>query len=195
MPRNPHKTPCQTPGCRSWAMRGYTHCRTHRDPELGPRGGGAPLANLNALKTGDHTHPLPAPDLQHLARQLVQQPGQLPYHLGLAAQSIHSRTQADPFRTLLALRASLSDLIPQVAIGLFTTEMDALLRRLPPSQRGPVLHTVRQQVGRQAPQAALFTLRSLMTEFEKSQKTSTGTTTPSGTAPSQTGPCGGPSRG
>jgi hypothetical protein len=67
----------------------------------------------------------------------------------------HCRTQADPVKTLLALRASLSDLIPQVAIGLFTAEMEAFLRRLPPSQRRPVLHTVRQRVGRQAPQAAL----------------------------------------
>jgi hypothetical protein len=31
MPRNPHKTRCQVPGRRNWAMRGHTHCRSHRD--------------------------------------------------------------------------------------------------------------------------------------------------------------------
>jgi hypothetical protein len=33
-------------------MRGRTHCRSHSDPELGPRGGGAPQGNLNALYAG-----------------------------------------------------------------------------------------------------------------------------------------------
>ena len=60
MPRNPHKTRCQTPNCRSWAMRGRTHCRTHSDRELGPRNAGAPQSNLNALKDGQHAHPLPS---------------------------------------------------------------------------------------------------------------------------------------
>jgi hypothetical protein len=62
MPRNPNKTHCQAPGCkavlRTAAIRGHTHCRSHRDAELGPRGAGAPPGNLNALKTGQDAHPL-----------------------------------------------------------------------------------------------------------------------------------------
>ena len=75
MPRNLNKTPCQVPGCRSWAMRGHTHCRAHRDDELGPRGAGAPSGNLNALKHGHHAQPLPLPDVKHLARQIIEQEG------------------------------------------------------------------------------------------------------------------------
>jgi len=67
MPRNPRKTRCQTPGCRSWAIRGRTVCRSHLDDALGPRGGGAPQRNLNALKTGAHARPLAAADLHELA--------------------------------------------------------------------------------------------------------------------------------
>jgi hypothetical protein len=97
-------------------MRGHTRCRSHRDRELGPRGGGAPAGNLNALKTGDHTHPLPLLGLQRLVRQIARQPDQLPDHLHLVARSIHSRT-GDPHKTLIAFRALLTDLIPQVARG------------------------------------------------------------------------------
>jgi hypothetical protein len=51
MPRNPNKGRCQIPRCKAWAMRDHTHCRSHRDLELGPRGAGAPKGNFNALKT------------------------------------------------------------------------------------------------------------------------------------------------
>jgi hypothetical protein len=47
--------------------------------------------------------------------------------------------------------------------------VDALLRRLPPSQRGPVLRSIRQQVGRQAPQASLLSLRNLMVPLQEGQ--------------------------
>jgi hypothetical protein len=174
MPRNRNKKPCQVPGCRAWAMRGHTRCRSHHDPELAPRGGGAPQGNLNALKTGDGAHPLPVPDLHLLAGQVVRQPDQLPDLLDLVARSIHSRT-GDPLKTLVALRSVLADLIPQVAVALFKAEFNALLGRLPPSQQGSVLHAVRKQVERIAPETTLLRLRTLMIESEKSEKTSTGT--------------------
>jgi hypothetical protein len=50
MPGNLHKTRCQIPGCRNWAMCGHTHYRPRRDSELGPRGASAPHDNLNALR-------------------------------------------------------------------------------------------------------------------------------------------------
>jgi hypothetical protein len=182
MPRNPNKAPCQASGCHNWAMRGHTHCRSHRDRELGPRRGGAPPGNLNALRTGDHAHPLSPSDLRDLADQLIRQPDHLPEHLSLVAHSLHTRSGClrqskthDPYRTLVALRTVLSDLIPHLALGLFKTELAASLQRLPPSERGPLLRTVKKQLGHQAPEVALLSLRRLMIESQENKKTSTGT--------------------
>jgi hypothetical protein len=150
-------------------MRGHTRCRSHRDRELGPRGGGAPPGNLNALKTGEHAHPLSPNDLRLVASQVVRQPHQLPDHLDLIVRSIHSRT-SDPYNTLVALRAALSDLMPQVAVALFKTELDAQLRRIPPSQRGPLLRAVNKRLRCRTPEAALLSLRDTTFESEKSQK-------------------------
>jgi hypothetical protein len=177
MPRNLDKTPCQVPGCHSWAMHGHTRCRSHRDRELGPRGGGAPPGNLNALKTGQQAHPTPISDLRDVANQVILQPDQLPDCLHGLAGSIHSRTR-DPYRTLIAFRALLSDLIPLVATNLFIAEMRTLLGRLPPARRSTVATTFRKQMERQSPEAALLSLRGLIIESEKSKKTSTGTNPP-----------------
>jgi hypothetical protein len=174
MPRNRDKAPCQIPGCRNWAMRGHAHCRSHRDRELGPRGGGAPPGNLNALKTGDHTHPLPLSELRPLADQLVRQPDQLPDLLDPIVRSIHSRIR-DPQKALVALQTTLADFRQQVAVALFKTEVDTLLRRLPPSQRGRLLRTLKEQAGPWVSEATILSLRRLMVEFEKNSKTSTGT--------------------
>jgi hypothetical protein len=72
MTRNPNKTPCQHPGCRNWAMRGHTLCRSHRDPELGPRSRGEPRSHPNAHRTADHAHPLPSLDLVQLVKDLAR---------------------------------------------------------------------------------------------------------------------------
>ena len=174
MPRNRDKAPCQVRGCRNWAMRGHAHCRSHRDRELGPRGGGAPPGNLNALKTGDHTHPLPLSDLHPLADQLVRHPGQLPDLLDPVVRSIHSRIR-DPYKALVALQTTLTDFRQQVAIALFKTEAGALLRRLPSSQQGHLLRTLKEQTGPWITEATFPSIRRLMVEFEKNTKTSTGT--------------------
>jgi hypothetical protein len=174
MPRNPDKTPCQVPGCHNWAMRGHTRCRSHRDRELGPRRGGAPPGNLNAIKTGHQAHPASLSDLRDVARQVVLQPEQLPDCLHRLAASVHSRTR-DPYRALVAFQALLSDLIPLVATDLFMAEMRTLLGRLPPERQSAVVRALRRQTGRQSPEAALLSLRGLDIESEKSKKTSTGT--------------------
>jgi hypothetical protein len=160
MPRNPDKTHCQVPGCRSWAMRGHTRCRAHRDAELGPRGAGAPHGNLNALKHGRHAHPLPPPDLEHLARHLVEQPADLPFQIGLAVQSLQART-ADPLMALVALRRLLSQLIPIVATRLFAAELQALLRDLPPAWHARLRALIHQSVPRDSPEGKLLLLRNL----------------------------------
>ena len=174
MPRNPSKTRCQRPGCRSWAMRGHSLCRSHRDDELGLRAGGAPHHNLNAVKTGAHAHPLASLNLVQLAKDLVHHSDDLPDHLGIAIQSIHARTR-HPYKTLVALRTALSRLLPLVAAQLFAAKVDAILRELPPSQRRPFLTAVRQRATGRLPQNSLDPVREWVIESQKNRKTSTGT--------------------
>ena len=174
MPRNPSKTRCQKPGCRSWAMRGHSLCRSHRDNELGLRGGGAPQHNLNALKTGAHAHPLASLNLAQLAKDLVHHPDDLPDHLGIAIQSIHARTR-HPYKTLVALRTALSRLLPLVAAQLLAAKVKAVLSELPPSQRRPFLIAVRQRAAGPRPLNSLDSIRQWVIESQKNRKTSTGT--------------------
>jgi len=160
MPRNLHKTACQVPGCRAWAMRGHTRCRAHRDAELGPRGAGAPPGNLNALKHGHHSHLLPPPDLERLADHILEEPGDLPFQVGLAAQSLHART-GDPLLTLVALRRLLSQLADRLAVRLFAAELKALLRDLPPERRGEVLDLIVKSAARRNPADMVRFLRKI----------------------------------
>jgi hypothetical protein len=168
MPRNRDKSPCHVTGCRNWSMRGHTHCRSHRDRELGPRGGGAPPANLNALKTGDHAHPLSPTDLNQLAAQLVREPDSLPAILDGVVRSVHSRAP-DPYCCLAALRVAVIGLREWVAAHLLTTEAQDWLLQLPPSQRASALQAL-QWLRYLHPDAALSSLRALMIEFEKRQE-------------------------
>ena len=160
MPRNPNKRPCQVPGCHSWAMRGHTRCRAHRDAELGPRHGGAPRHNLNALRTGRDAHPLPPDERTHLIRQLISDPEQLPSHLQPVIASIHART-GDPFKTLVALQALLAEVLPLLAKFLFATEFEQLLRRLPSGQRSAFATTALRHASSLPPEAGLSLLRAL----------------------------------
>lgn len=160
MPRNRNKAPCQVPGCRNWAMRGHTRCRAHRDAELGPRGGGAPPGNLNAVRTGRHAQPVPPGDLSNLAHQLVADPQHTPQHLEPLLASIHGRA-GDPFKTLVALQAAFAELLPLLAQRLFAAELDHLLRRLPPHQASAVLTTVRRNTPSRDPGTCLAFLRRL----------------------------------
>jgi hypothetical protein len=134
MSRNPHKTRCQVPGCRNWAMRGHTHCRPHLDAVLGPRGAGAPPGNLNALRTGHHAQPLSPDELDQLVQAILRAPHQLPHHLDRTIQSIHRRCQ-EPVKTLLALQALLPAILSRVADDLFIVELHAFRQQLPPARQ------------------------------------------------------------
>ena len=151
-------------------MRGHTHCRSHRDAELGPRGAGAPPRNLNALKTGLDAHPMPRPGVRLLAHQLVQEPDRLPGRLHHEVQSIHTRT-GDPFKTLVTLRALVNDLTPRVANELFTAELDAALQVLPPSLRTHFQVTVWKHALRRPPQEKLLLLRSMVNSVSENTRT------------------------
>ena len=167
MPRNPHKVHCQVLGCRAWAMRGSTRCRAHRDAELGPRGAGAPPHNLNALKHGHYSHPLPPPDLEHLAGCAIEQPDDLPFQIGLAVQSLQARI-GDPLMTLIALRRLLSQLTTMIATRLFTSELQAYLHNLPLPLRGKLMAMIQKSVPADSPERKVLLLRNL-------KKTITGT--------------------
>jgi hypothetical protein len=158
MPRNPDKTRCAVPGCRNWAMRGADRCRSHRDRELGPRGGGAPPGNLNALLHGRHAHPLPSRDLQALAGRLQSSPEQFPAQLAQVGQALHRKTR-DPYKTLVALRALHQALVPRAAADWFDAELEALLQPLPLPLRDRVQAVLQEHLGRLPPERRLATLR------------------------------------
>jgi hypothetical protein len=141
-------------------MRGQARCRAHRDAELGSRGAGPPPNNLNALKHGRHSHPLPLPDLAHLASHIATRPADLPLQIGLAARSLQARTD-DPLLTLAALRRLLSQLTPIVATCLFNAELQGLLQALPPPARPHVQAIVEQYVPQNDPKKALQILRKI----------------------------------
>jgi hypothetical protein len=172
MPRNPDKTRCTVPGCRAWAMHGHTRCRAHLDAELGPRGAGAPLHNLNALKHGQHSDPLPEPDFQCLVVTAVERPDDLALQVGLAVRRIQDRT-GDPFLTLVALRRLLSRLVDGVADALFTAELCETLRPLPPSVRERLQERIERLAVHKRPEDNLLLLRSI----RKRRKTIAGTGT------------------
>ncbi|MBN1316159.1 MAG: hypothetical protein JXA42_11840 [Anaerolineales bacterium] len=138
MPRNPNKTRCYYPHCKNWAMRGRTLCRAHRqfepDAKLEKGKGGAPRNNLNALKTGRHTHPASPPDLDELVRKIIYRPDEFPLAVGLAVQSIHERTQ-DPLSRILGLFRLVQELVPLVTNQLISIEVKNLLGFFPPEKQ------------------------------------------------------------
>jgi hypothetical protein len=141
-------------------MRGETRCRAHRDDELGPRGAGAPPGNLNALKHGRHSRPLPQPDLERLADRILKGPDDLPFQVGLAAQSLLTRA-ADPLLTLVFLCRLLSQLTDLVAARLIDTELHALLRDLPPEARGRARRAIASAAPRGSPVETLRFLKNV----------------------------------
>jgi hypothetical protein len=179
MPRNPHKTRCQVPGCRSWAMRSETICRAHRDFELGPRAAGAPAGNLNALKTGDRARPFPPPALNRLAATIVREPDRLSHHLDPIIQSLQERT-TDPHKALAALCAVLAQLLPFVSDHLVAAEMRAFVQRFPPEAQETLKPFLLKTIRRTPPGERLAYLRLIepMIESKINAKTINGTGTP-----------------
>ncbi len=161
MPPNPDKKRCAVPDCRAWAMRGQARCRSHRDAELGSRGAGAPPNNLNALKHGRHSRPLPLPDLECLAAAIIEQPDDLPDRVGLAARAIHTRAN-DPVLTLIATGRLLSQLASQVAAGLFDRQCQAYLHDLPAPLRERVQPALEQLANVCNPVERLLLLKKIV---------------------------------
>jgi hypothetical protein len=141
-------------------MRDHTHCRAHRDAELGPRGAGAPPGNLNALKHGRYSHPFSRSDLESLAAALIERPSDLFSHLDLAIQSIQART-GDPLMTLIALRVFIPQLTRVIAARLFIPELQALLQSLPPPRCLKVMAVIVKAVSGYSPERRLLFVRNV----------------------------------
>jgi len=102
------------------------------------------MNNLNALKTGLHTHPLPPPDLDRLANQVVHHPEEFPLDLGLAVESIHRRTR-DPLNRTLGLLRLVQQLLPLVSAELARIELKNLLEKIPPQKHESVLQIIKKR--------------------------------------------------
>ncbi len=170
MPRNPDKKRCSFPDCRAWAIRGTDPpvCSPHSGRCLayrfqhGRRGPGAPLHNLNALRSGERSQPIPNDSLQLIADHVLQHPDDLPYQIGIITQSILERTGPDPFQALVGLRVALRHLLPIIARPIFLTELqDFLQHHTLPVQR-PFLSAIRGIPRRYRPHDRLLILRSLI---------------------------------
>jgi hypothetical protein len=142
-------------------MRGRVRCRAHRDAVLGPRGAGAPLDNLNALKHGRYSDPFSPSDVESLARRAIERPADLPLQIGLAVHSLRDRI-GDPLSTLLALRRLLSQLTPILAAHLFDSELSAFLDPLPPPARAQARAIVERFTPDGSPEERILFLRKII---------------------------------
>jgi len=187
MPRNPSKTHCAVPGCHNWSMRDHTRCRAHRasssvgvrrDAEPGPRTVGAPRGNLNALKHGRYSNPLPEPDLERLVVVATQQSDDLAYRIALLVRAIQDRI-GDPsngaetpgirsFRTLLVVNRALVKLVDRLASTLLRAEIAETLSVLPPGVRERVQAELEAFTSRTSPTRALALFEKV--RRERSQK-------------------------
>jgi len=173
VPKNPNKRPCQTPGCRAWAMRGLNHCRSHSDHLLGRRAAGPPIGNRNAVKSGRNAHPVAPDKLKPLAFRITRHPDRLPQIIAETARSLHRRSH-DPVTTLLLLERTLQELIPFVSDNLFASQLDAYLRRCPLAERAGTRALIWKHALPMDPVARLRLIKAI--DDNISSKTITGKT-------------------
>jgi hypothetical protein len=67
MARNPNKQPCERNGCKNYAQRGSSYCRSHAPNAPPPNARGAEAANANAQRHGLYSHFFHPDDLEALA--------------------------------------------------------------------------------------------------------------------------------
>ena len=112
----PPERRCQHPGCRAWAMRGHSLCRSHRIPELGPTGGGAPQGNRNAFKHGFYSRAFTPQELREMSRIMKDEGLSLTHEIAILK--------------LLTRRVLLSEIQPAVAYALVCRGIGQLTRSL-----------------------------------------------------------------
>ena len=135
---------------------------------------GAPTGNLNALKHGCHSHPLPLPDLERLATAAISgEPGDFARQIDLAVRAIQARTgwsdaSGDPFLTLVALRRLLTQLAALVAGNLFDVELQAATELLPAPTRAYLHGRITRHAALLEPEARLLLLRKIKNRKKQS---------------------------
>ena len=164
MPRNPYKRRCVRPGCKGWAMRDHDLCRPHLDHVLGSRGAGAPMGNLNALKTGAGLNPLTVDQTRAIAHRLAEDPELLEEELVHLIRIFHrhrgsSTVVPRTLRTLLALQAVLKPLTDAHADILFDAELEIATSRFPAHARPEVRRRLWQVALRHSALNRLLQLR------------------------------------
>jgi hypothetical protein len=124
--------------------------------------------NLNALKHGRHSHPLPLPDLERLAADAIAgEPGDFACRIDRALRALQARTgwrdaSGDPFLTLVALRRLFSQLTALVAGKLFDAELQAAMGSLPRSVAKDPPDTVISGQGEHSRREAAVQARALL---------------------------------
>ena len=169
MPRNPDKKPCPYPACRAWAMRDRDYCRSHLDHVLGPRRAGAPIGNVNALKSGKYARPIPSKDIDELASLLLLNPEQFVYHIAQTAKSIHGRSD-DALKSTMLFGRLLSNVLSRMAEITYESEFEEALQRLPVDRRPGFKKVVSKHSRRFTPIKRLIYLRTMVEKiFENKQ--------------------------
>ena len=143
-------------------MRGFDLCRSHRDPIFGPRSGGAPKGNRNAVKTGVHTHSLSPNLIRRLAHHLVSEPDQYLDHMTWALKKLHY--SKDPCISLQILITLIRQLQPQVADNLFVRELDAFVEQWPPEVRTELRAQAWQSMNATEPVRRLYLFREAISQ-------------------------------
>jgi hypothetical protein len=120
-------------------MRDSIWCRPHRDHELGPRGAGAPLGNLNAWKHHHHVAPNTLKLIQRAAYDLYENPDKLQEHISKFVEFFYNFRDSDELpHTLMVvacLKVVLEVLVDAYADVCFQAEMDEILSFLAPHDR------------------------------------------------------------
>jgi hypothetical protein len=165
MPRNPNKRHCQTPRCHNWAMRYHSHCRVHRNPELGSGPTGAPQANFNAVKTADYAQPLTQDQLRDLAVRLAHDPHGFDRQLLPVIIDIHQRADHHALKTILLLRQLLDQLFDPVATAIFNLMLEDYLDKLPEAERPDFQAYIWKHAVRFTPLNRIVLLQKIIDKF------------------------------
>ncbi len=149
-------------------MRGHNRCRSHRDKELGPRGAGAPVGNLNAFKSGKYAD-LPAlPTLSKLAISIARDPEHLPEQIAQLTLDIQGRS-GNPAKVLSILSRILPNLIPHIHESTFYIELERALPQYPGHFQANFLNALYKWALPMSPEDRVKFLRILVDKISKKQ--------------------------
>jgi hypothetical protein len=168
MPRNPDKRHCQTPTCHNWAMRYQSHCRVHRNPELGS----------GPVKTADYSQPLTQDQLRDLAVRLGHDPYGFDRQLLPVIIDIHQRADHHPLKTIILLRQLLDQLFDPVATAIFNLMLENYLDKLPEAERPDFQAYIWKHAVRFTPLNRIVLLQKIIEKFPPGKSSARPTSDP-----------------